>query len=103
MQHGDGAAHEHAGDDVRFTQGAGPVLNEREQKPLEEGRRLVEGFLDGFVQVHVEFFGLVDVGANPVEEDGFEEGLRERGRRRCEDFGRFVVRVGRPRGRAGQG
>jgi hypothetical protein len=44
----------------------------------------------------VEFFGLVDVFTDALEDDGFEEALRGEGCAGNEDFGRFVAGVGGP-------
>ena len=85
MQDGNADFGNDAADDVGFAERAA-VHDEGKKKAFEEGGGLVEGFLEGGIEVDVEFAGLVDVGFDAVEEDGGDEVLSGRGLRGDEDL-----------------
>ena len=96
MQHGDGDLCDNRGDDGGFALGAATLCQHGEDDALEEGAGLVQGLLEGVVQVDVELLRLGDVRLDRGEEDGVEEDLRVVGLRRDEDAGRGVHGVGGP-------
>ena len=69
VQHRDGDAHEDRGYNVGFSEGAESAAHQGEEKALEEGGGFVESLLQGFVQVDVEFLGLMNVVAHSLEDD----------------------------------
>lgn len=79
-----------------FAQRACTRLHQREEEPLEEAGRFVEGLFQRVVYVYVQFFGFVDVVADAVEEDGVDEFLGDEGFAGDEDAGGGVDSVGGP-------
>ncbi len=72
------------------------TANEWEQKPLEEGCRLVKCLLQRVVQMYVQLLGLVYVFTNAFDDDSFQESLDDVRFRRDENLGRFITSVGCP-------
>lgn len=103
MQDGDTDAGDDTADDVGFAQGGGAANDKGEEKALEESGRLVQGLFQGFVEMDVEFLGLVNVVANTGEKDVMQESLGQGGARRGEELGCFVAGVWSPRVGAGDG
>ncbi len=84
------------GDDMSLAEGACPTANEREQEALEESSRLIKSLLERVEQVDVELLGFVDIFANAVEDNHFQESLNHMGLAGNEDPCRLVASIGRP-------
>jgi hypothetical protein len=81
---------------MSLAEGACSTANEREQEALEESSRLVKSLLERVEQVDVELLGFVDIFANAVENNHFQESLNNMGLARNEDSCRLVAGISRP-------
>jgi len=78
VQHGDADLGDHTANDGCLAEGAISGLTDWEEETLEEGCRLVEGLLDGHVEVVVDLLGLAEVISHPRQQHEIEEAEGER-------------------------
>lgn len=60
---------------VCFSQSAAATADQREEKALEKGGRLIETFLERVEKVDVELLVIINILANPLQDNHFQESL----------------------------
>lgn len=103
VEDGDFDLDQHAAYDVCFAEGAGAAADEGEEEPLEERCGLIQSLFERVVEMHIQFFGLVDVFAHAVENYRLEKALGHVRFGGDEDARGFVAGVGGPGGGFGDG
>lgn len=96
MKYGDRNSSQDGGNDMSLAEGACSTADEGEQEALEESSRLVKSLLERVEEMDIELLGFVDIFANAVEDNHFQESLNNMGLAGDEDSCRLVASIGRP-------